>query len=68
MDNKGKRKSFTISDKINILAEVDAHIGTHVELTSHCRLSVSMLNTNVKNREEIERRYVQCGPFSKQQK
>jgi hypothetical protein len=28
MENKEKRKSFTISDKINILAEVYAHIGT----------------------------------------
>jgi hypothetical protein len=26
------------------------------------------LNTDVKNHEETERRYVQCGPFSKQHK
>jgi hypothetical protein len=31
VDNKVKPKSLTISDKINILAEVDAHIGTHAE-------------------------------------
>jgi hypothetical protein len=68
MDNKGKRKSFTISDKINILVQVDAHIGTHVELASRLRLSVSTLNTTVKNCEEIERGYIQCGPFSKQWK
>jgi hypothetical protein len=28
MDNKGKPKSLRVSDKINILAQVDAHIGT----------------------------------------
>jgi hypothetical protein len=35
---------------------------------SQFRLSVSLLNTIVKNREEIERNYVHCGPFSKQLK
>jgi xylose isomerase len=34
MDKKEKRKSFTISDKINILVQVDAHIGTNDELAS----------------------------------
>jgi centromere protein B len=65
MDNKGKWKLFTISDKINILAQVDAHTDTHVELASRLRLSVSTLNTIVKNHEEIERMYIQCGPFTK---
>jgi hypothetical protein len=68
VDNKGKRKSFTISDKINILAQVDAFIGTRVGLASHLRLSVSMLNTIVKNRQETERSYVQCGPISEKWK
>jgi hypothetical protein len=63
MDNKGKLRSFTISNKINILVQVDAHIGTSVELALCLRLSVSMLNT-----EETERRYVQCEPFSKHHK
>jgi hypothetical protein len=31
MDNDGKPKSFTISDEINILVQVDAHIGAHIE-------------------------------------
>jgi hypothetical protein len=61
VDNKGKWKSFRISDKINILAQVDARIGTYVELASRLRLSVSMLNTTVKDHGEIERRYVQYG-------
>jgi hypothetical protein len=54
-----------ISDKINILAQVDAHIGTCVELTSRLRLSVPALNTLVNNLEETEIKYVQCGPFFK---
>jgi hypothetical protein len=45
MDNTGKRKSFTTSNKINILAHVDACIGTCVELASCLRLSMSMLDT-----------------------
>jgi hypothetical protein len=34
MDNKGKPKSLTISDKINISVKADTHIGTHVEQVS----------------------------------
>jgi hypothetical protein len=68
MDNKGKQKSFTRSDNDNVLAQVDAHICTRVELASQLELSVSTRNTFVKNHEETESCYVQCGPFSKQQK
>jgi hypothetical protein len=57
MDNKGKRKSFTMSDKINISGQGDAHIGSHVGLASRLRLSVFSVS------KEIERRYVHCGPF-----
>jgi hypothetical protein len=63
MNNKEKQKSF--SDKIYNFAQADAHIGIHAELASHLRLSVSTLNTAVKNHEETERRYVQCGTFCK---
>jgi hypothetical protein len=66
MNNKGKQKSF--SDKIYNFAQTDVHIRIHVERASHFRLSVSTLNTTVKNHEETERRYVQCGTFCKQQK
>jgi hypothetical protein len=31
MNNKGKPKALTISDKINILVRADAHIGIHAE-------------------------------------
>jgi hypothetical protein len=51
MDIKGKEKLFTINDKL--LVQADAHTGTHIELASHLRLSESMLNTIVKNCEEI---------------
>jgi hypothetical protein len=51
MDNEGKRKSFTICDKINILAQVDAHIGALLELVLCLRLSICPLNTSVKNHE-----------------
>jgi hypothetical protein len=40
MDNNRKQKSFTVS-RINILVQVDAGIGTHVELTSWLRRSVT---------------------------
>jgi hypothetical protein len=53
MDNKGKWKSFTVSNKINILAQADAHIGSHVELAP------PWLRLSVKNLEETKR-YVQC--------
>jgi hypothetical protein len=55
MDNKGKWKSFT-NDKINILMQADAHIGTYVELASHFRHSEPMLNITVKNHEESEKK------------
>jgi hypothetical protein len=64
MDNKGKQKLFKTSHTINIFEQADAHIGTRVELASAPILSVSMLNTTVKNREETERSYVRYGPFS----
>jgi hypothetical protein len=57
-----------ISDEINIPGEGDELIGVRVELASRLRLSVSTLITVVKNREEIERSYVQCGLFSEQWK
>jgi hypothetical protein len=51
-----------------ILVQADAHIGTHVEMASHLRYSMSMLNTIVKNTEETEGSYTQWGPFSKERK
>jgi hypothetical protein len=62
MDNKGNI-SFIITDKINILAQVDEHISTYVDLATWLRISVPTLNTVVKNHEETERRCILCGPF-----
>jgi hypothetical protein len=66
MDNKGKWKSITVSDKMNILVQIVAHIGTCVELASQLRLSVLTLDTIVKKHEGIGKNYVQCGPSRKQ--
>jgi hypothetical protein len=68
MYNKEKPKSLIVRDKINTLAPVDACIGTYVELASWLRLSVPTLNPIVKTHEETERSFVQCGPYSMQQK
>jgi hypothetical protein len=50
------------------LSQIGAHISTHVNLAACLTLSKSILNTVVKNHEEIKGSYIQCGPFSKQQK
>jgi hypothetical protein len=47
---------------------VDVLVGTHVQQASWLRLSVPTLNPTAQNHEEIERSFVQCRPFSKQQK
>jgi hypothetical protein len=51
---------------MNIIVEVDAHIGTCVELASQLRLPVSALDTIVKNNDETEGNYVHCGPLPEQ--
>jgi hypothetical protein len=64
---RGKWKSL-VSDQINILGQVDVHTGTGTELESQLKLSVSTLNSIMKNNEVVETGYIQHGPFSKQQK
>jgi hypothetical protein len=56
--DKGKQNHLTISDKINVLAQVYAHMGTHVEQASQLRLPMLTLNLIVKNLEEIERSFI----------
>jgi hypothetical protein len=63
MNNEGKPISLTVSDKISILAQVDAYIGTSVEQASQLRLSVPTLNPIVKNCKAIEGNFIQCGPL-----
>jgi hypothetical protein len=58
---------FSIDEKMQILAEVDVHMGTGVDLAAMLGLSVSTLNTVVSKRSEIEESYMRCGPsFSKE--
>jgi hypothetical protein len=66
MDDKGKPKSLAVSEKINILAQVDLHIGAHAEQASQLRISLPTLNTTAKNYEETERSFIQCITCSKQ--
>jgi hypothetical protein len=54
-----------ITDKIDILVEVDGYIETCVDLALQLGLSVSLLNTIVKNHEAVDRSYIRCGTFSK---
>jgi hypothetical protein len=65
MDNKGKSDN---KHKISILAQVDAQIRIHSELAPQSRLSVPTPNHVVKKSDKIERSFIKCGPFSKQQK
>ena len=54
---------------MQILAEVDAHVGTWVDLVAMLGLLVSTLNMIVSKGSEIEKSYACCGPsFSKQPK
>jgi hypothetical protein len=63
---KRKWRSFTISDKIAIVANFDAYIETCADLASQLELPVS--KTTFKNHETIERSSIKCGHFSKQWK
>lgn len=66
MDNRGKWKSFIISDKINIFAQ---YILAHM-LNWHYawHFQVSLLNITEMNHLETKRSYIQCALFSKQHK
>jgi hypothetical protein len=63
-----KRKSFSIQEKMDILAQVDANKETRVALAARLRIAPSTLNTIVKSRKDIEKFYAQCGRFSNQRK
>ena len=62
-------KVFAIAEKMSILAEADAHVGSWVNLAAMLGLSVSTLNTTVSQWSEMEKNYSCCGPpFSKELK
>jgi len=60
---------FSVDEKMHILAEVDAHVETLVDLAAMLGLSVSTLHKIVSKQSEIEKSYMHCGPlFSKEPK
>jgi hypothetical protein len=66
---KKQCKVFATAEKMPILAEDDAHVGTQVNIAAIPGLSVSRLNTMVSQWSEIDRSYSCCGPsFSKEVK
>jgi molybdopterin-guanine dinucleotide biosynthesis protein len=56
-------KAFSVDEKMQILAEVDAHVGTQVDLVAVLGLSVSALNKIVSKRSEVEKSYSHFGPL-----
>jgi hypothetical protein len=66
---KEQCKLFPVDEKMQILAKVNSHVGTQVDLAAMLGLSVSMLNMIVSQQSEIETSYSHCGPsFSKEHK
>jgi len=62
-------KVFPVDEKMQILTEVNSHVGTRVDLAAMLGLSVSMINTTVSQQSGIEDSYLCCGPsFSKEHK
>jgi hypothetical protein len=58
---------FSIDKKMQTLAEVEAHMGTWVDLEAMLGLSGSVLNMIVSKRSEIKKSYMHRGPsFSKE--
>ena len=54
---------------MQILAEVDGHVGIRMDLAAILGLPLSTLNTVVSKRSKIEKSYSRCGPsISKQPK
>ena len=68
MDKKRERKSFSIEETLRILEKVDSFHGTRAAQARELHISVSTLNTIVKNRATISASASQCGPNSKKRK
>jgi hypothetical protein len=68
MNEPRMRKAFSIQEKMDILAQVDANKETRVALAARLGTAPSSLNTIVKNRKDTEKCYIQCGRFSGQRK
>jgi hypothetical protein len=66
---KKQCKVFSVDEKMQILAKVDARMGTQVDPAAVLGLSVSTLHTIMSKWPEIEKTDVCCGPsFSKEPK
>jgi hypothetical protein len=57
-----QHKVFSIDEKLQIIAEVDTHMGTRVDLAALLGSSVSTLNVTVSIWSEIEKSYSCCRP------
>jgi hypothetical protein len=68
MTEPRKRKAFSIQEKMDILAQVDANKETRVALAARLGIAPSLLNPIVKSRKDTEKCYAQCGRFSGQRK
>jgi hypothetical protein len=61
MDNKENPKSLKIRNKKNMLVQVYAHTGTHVEQASRMRLSVSAIYIIMKSHPVVGQTNLQGG-------
>jgi hypothetical protein len=68
MTEPRKRKAFSIHEKMDILAQVDANKERRVALAARLGIVPSTLNTIVKSRKDTGKCYAQCGRFSGQRK
>jgi hypothetical protein len=68
MTEPRKRKAFSVQEKMDILAQVDANKETRVALAVRLGIAPSTLNTIVKSRKDNDKCYAQCGRFSGQRK
>jgi hypothetical protein len=57
MSELKKRKAFSVQEKMDILAKVDANKETNVALAGRLRIAPSTLNTIVKNGKYTEKCY-----------
>jgi transposase-like protein len=67
MSKPKERKVFSVQEKINILAIVDANTETRAALAARLGILPSTLNTIVK-KQKIQTFYTQCVRFSGQRK
>lgn len=55
---ESKKKTFSIQERMDIIAKDDANKEMHVALAARLEIVPSTLSTNVKNRKDTENCYV----------